>query len=221
MALDWGIVASCVTAFVAILALFVSLRQGRMSNRQSLFDRRLKIWIIVEKLMQLYRSNSDFLKKNGDPEFATELHFEWLTNTTFLQEIAPVVLHVLESDYQLKLHLKLDEMKSLSAEAAFVFKGKPKTAIAEFLDAYQALLFTIYRYQIILNAIREDRAKFNWSLEVAVEKLGERSHREALYAVEDRMAAAYEKLADKRLVGKIRRQIRLDSTLIDYLGTFR
>ena len=221
MVLGWEIIASCVSAGVAILALFVSLRQGRMANRQSLFDRRLRIWIITEKLMQLYRINSELLKKDNEPQFAIDLCFERLTNTTYLQEISSAISHALESGYQLKFHLKLDEMKSLSMEATFVFKGQPKTVIAEFIDAYQALLFTIYRYQIILNEMQTNSKEFRWSREEAVEKLGEERHREELYRAEDRLTAAYEKLAGKRLVGKIRRQIRLDSTLIDYLNSFR
>lgn len=221
MVLGWEIIASCVSAGVAILALFVSLRQGRMANRQSLFERRLKIWIITEKLTQLYRINSELLKKGDEPRFGISLCFELLTNTTFLQEITPAISHVLESEHQLRLHLKLDEMKSLSMEATFVFKGQPKTVIAEFIDAYQALLFTIYQYQIILNTMQTDSKEFHWPLEEAIEKLGEEEYREKLYRAEDRLTTAYEKLAGKRLIGKIRRQIRLDSTLVDYLNTFR
>lgn len=221
MVLGWEIITSCVSAGVAILALFVSLRQGRMANRQSLFDRRLKIWVITEKLMQLYQINSGLLKKDDEPRFAISLCFELLTNTTFLQEISPAISHVLESEHQLSLHLKLDEMKSLSMEATFVFKGQPKTVIAEFIDAYQALLFTIYQCQIILNTMQANSKEFHWPLEEAIEKLGEEGYREELYRAEDRLIAAYEKLAGKRLIGKIRRQIRLDSTLVDYLNTFR
>lgn len=112
-------------------------------------------------------------------------------------------------------------MKSLSMEATFVFKGQPKTTIAEFIDAYQALLFTIYQYQIILNEMQANSRKFHWSRDEAVEKMGEKRYREELYRAEGRLTAAYERLASKRSIGKIRRQIRLDSTLVDYLNTFR
>ena len=54
------------------------------------------------------------------------------------------------TDPQLKLHLKLDEMKSLAMEATFCFKGKSGDAIAEFIEAYQSLLFSMYQYQILL-----------------------------------------------------------------------
>ena len=221
MILDWGIVASWVTAVAAILALFGSYRQGRMANRQRLFDRRLKIWLTAEKLMQLYQANSGLLKKDDEPQFAIGVCFERLTNTTFLQEISPAISHVLESEYQLKLHLKLDEMKSLSKEGSFVFKGKPRMVLAEFIDAYQALLFGMYQYQGLLNAMEEDVEKFQWELDEAIENLHEVQHRAELYDAEDRLAAAYESIADERTIGKIRRQIRLDSTPADYLDTLR
>ena len=192
-----------------------------MANRQRLFDRRLKIWITAEKLMQLYRVNSRFLKKDDKPQFAIDACFEWLTNTTFLQEISPAISHALESEYQLKLHLKLDEMKSLSKEASFVFKGKPRMALAEFIDAYQALLFRMYQYQVILNAMEENGEKFHWELEEAIENLHEEQHRADLYDAEDRLAAACESIDDKRMISKIRRQIRLASTLTDHFDTLR
>lgn len=221
MALDWGIVASCTTAAVAVLALFVSIEQGRMANRQRLFDRRLKILIITEKLMQLYRDNSELLKKDNEPQLAMDVCFDWLTNTTYLQEISSTISHTLESEWQLKLHLKLDEMKSLSTEASFVFNGKPKVAIAEFVDAYQALLFAIYRYQIVLNKMQQIGEKYHLMLSKAIEKSHEEQYRATLFNAEDRLAMAYEGLADKWLISEIRRQIRLDSTFSDYLSTFR
>jgi hypothetical protein len=221
MGSNWEVVASCVSAGMAVLALLLSLRQGRMANRQSLFDRRLKIWITVEKLAQVYQDNASLLEQGDEPQFAVDLCFEWLTNASFLQEITPVIAHPLDAGYQLKLHLKLDEMKALSAEASFVFKGAPKKAIAEFIDAYQALLFSMYRYQIVLNAMQSDASKFHWSLDESAKRLGERSHRIELYNAEDRLAAAHKQITGRGVVGKVRRQIRLDSTLADYISTFR
>lgn len=221
MDLNWEVVASCASAAAAIVALFISLRQSRMTNRQSLFNRRLNIWITVEKLMGLYQENSELLKQNNEPQVAIALNFKWLTNTTFLQGIAPAISHTLDEKWQLALHLKLDEMKSLSKEATFAFKGAPKTAIADFINAYQELLMTIYQYRIMLDSMESDAAKFHWTLEEAAKRIGEKRYREALYAAENRLVTTYERLNDRWLLGRIKRQIRLDSTLFDYLNTFR
>lgn len=221
MDLKWDTIASCIAALAAVIALLISLRQGRMSNRQSLFDRRLKIWLTVDKLMELYRNNSMQLKQDDEPQLAVSLNFMWLTNTTFLQEITPSISHVHDSEYQLKLHLKLDEMKSLSTEAIYVFKGKPKELLADFLDVYRSLLLAMYQYQIALDEMESNSKKFGWTLEEAVVGVGEKRYRVALYDAENRLAAAYEQLDNKRVLGKIRRQIRLDSTLADYFNMFR
>ena len=218
---NWEVAASCASTAAAIVALFISLRQSRMANRQSLFDRRLNIWITVEKLMGLYRENSKLLKQGDEPQLAISLNFAWLTNTTLLQEITPAISHTLDKEWQLVFHLKLDEMRSLSKEAAFVFKGKPNKAIADFINAYQALLMTMYQYQIVLNEMESGIEKFHWTLEDAIEGVGEKSYRMTLYDAENHLAAMYEKLNNSWMLGRVERQIRLDSTLFNFLNTFR
>ncbi len=218
---DWGTIASCGSAVAAFIALFISLWQSRTSNRQSLFDRRLRIWITVEKLIQLYKGAAIHLKEDGEPQFAVDECYKWLTNTTFLQEITSAIAHIPSSEHQLKFHLKLDEMRTISAEASFAFRGKPGIAIAEFLDAYQALLFMMYRYQIMLNAMSTEASRFHWTLEKAAECLHEESLRSELYAAQDRLVLACESITDKKMLRKIHWQIRLDSTPADFLAVFR
>lgn len=83
-----------ITVTVAIIALFISCYQARLSNKQSLFNRRLNIWITVNKLMSVYINNAENLKQNDEPQMAVDLLFIWLTNTTFLQSISPSINHV-------------------------------------------------------------------------------------------------------------------------------
>ena len=99
-----------ISAIVAIIALFISCYQARLSNKQSLFNRRLNIWITVDKLMSVYVKNAKNLEHGDEPQMAIGLLFELLTNTTYLQSISTSINHVLDADPQLKLHLKLDEI---------------------------------------------------------------------------------------------------------------
>lgn len=50
-----------ISAIVAIIALFISCYQARLSNKQSLFNRRLNIWITVDKLMSVYAKKREEL----------------------------------------------------------------------------------------------------------------------------------------------------------------
>lgn len=198
-----------ISAIVAIIALLISCYQARLSNKQSLFNRRLNIWITVDKLMSVYAKNAKNLELDNEPQMAIGQLFEWLTNTTYLQSISTSINKVLDADLQLKLHLKLDEMRSLAMEARFCFKGKSGEAIAEFIEAYQSLLFSIYQYQILLNKMSQSAKVYQWTLEQASEQLHEPEQRQDLFERESALAASYKTLCQQNKRGAIQRQIQL------------
>lgn len=198
-----------ISAIVAIIALLISCYQARLSNKQSLFNRRLNIWITVDKLMSVYVKNAKDLELDNEPQMAIGQLFEWLTNTTYLQSISISINKVLDADLQLKLHLKLDEMRSLAMEARFCFKGKSGEAIAEFIEAYQSLLFSIYQYQILLNKMSQSAKVYQWTLEQASEQLHEPEQRQDLFERESALAASYKTLCQQNKRGAIQRQIQL------------
>lgn len=198
-----------ISAIVAIIALLISCYQARLSNKQSLFNRRLNIWITVDKLMSIYANNAENLEHDDEPQMAIDLLFVLLTNTTYLQSISTSINQVLDADPQLKLHLKLDEMKSLAMEAKFCFKVKSGDAIAEFIEAYQSLLFSIYQYQILLNKMLQYAQEYRWTLEQASEKLHEPDQRQDLFEKENTLAASCKTLCQQNKRGTIQRQIQL------------
>ena len=198
-----------ISAIVAIIALFISCYQARLSNKQSLFNRRLSIWITVDKLMSVYAKNAKNLEHNDEPQLAIDRLFVWLTNTTYLQSISASINHVLDADPQLNLHLKLDEMRTLAMEARFCFKGKSGDAIGEFIEAYQSLLFSMYQYQILLNKMSQSAKEYQWTLVQASEKLHEPDKRKDLFEKESALAASYKTLCLQNKRGAIQRQIQL------------
>lgn len=198
-----------ISAIVAIIALLISCYQARLSNKQSLFNRRLNIWITVDKLMSVYAKNTKNLEHDDKPQMAIERLFVWLTNTTYLQSISASINHVLDADSQLKLHLKLDEMKSLAMEARFCFKGKSGNAIAEFIEAYQSLLFSMYQYQILLNKMSQSAKEYQWTLVHSSEELREPNQRKNLFEKESALAVSYMTLCQLNKRGTIQRQIQL------------
>ena len=198
-----------ISAIVAIIALLISCYQARLSNKQSLFNRRLNIWITVDKLMSVYVKNAKNMEHDEEPQMAIDLLFAWLTNTTYLQSISASINHVLITDHQLKLHLKLDEMRSLAMEARFCFKGKSGDAIAEFIEAYQTLLFSMYQYQIMVKRMHQNAMEYQWTLEQASEKLHEPDQRQDLFEKESALAVSYKTLCQLNKQGAIQRQIQL------------
>lgn len=198
-----------ISAIVAIIALLISCYQARLSNKQSLFNRRLNIWITVDKLMSVYANNAKNLKQNDGPQMAVDLLFVWLTNTTYLQSISASINNVLDAELKLNLHLKLDEMSSLAMEARFCFKGKSGDVVAEFIEAYRSLLFSMYQYQILFKKMLQSSREYQWTLEQASEKLLEPDQRKDLFEKESALAASYKTLCQQNKRGAIQRQIKL------------
>ena len=198
-----------ISAIVAIIALLISSYQARLSNKQSLFNRRLNIWITVDKLMSVYAKKAKNFKQDDEPQMAVDLLFVWLTNTTYLQSISASINNVLDAELQLNLHLKLDEMSSIAMEARFCFKGKSGDAVAEFIEAYRSLLFSMYQYQILFNKMLQSSKEYQWTLEQASEKLHEPEQWKDLFEKENALAASYKTLCQQNKRGAIQRQIKL------------
>lgn len=163
--------------------------------------------------MSVYVKNAKNLEHDDEPQMAIDLLFVGLANTTYLQSISASIKHVLDADHQLKLHLKLDEMRSLAMEARFCFKGKSGDAIAEFIEAYQSLLFSMYQYQVLFNKMLQNAKECQWTLEQASEKLHEPSQRKDLFEKECALAASYETLCQQNKRGAIQRQIQLAGSI--------
>lgn len=210
MEIDWSLVFSCVTAAAAVVALLFSACQIRQSNKQHLFDRRIRAWSISQSLIELYENErTSLLERSDGPEFGNDLQFVWLTNNSFLCGISEVVSHVLEEDRQRLFLQKMEELKGIAVEVTLIFKKKPARLLGDFLQAYQALLFAMYQYSIMLNSLERNAERFHWTLEEAVEKQGEEKIRCQLYKARDGLQNAYEALTEKEVQKRIEKQIRL------------
>lgn len=181
MSISWDMVCTIVTAGAAVVALVVSVTQIRMSNKQQLLDRRLHLWIKAHGLMGLCEHNRSSLERREEgPEFANDHLFLNLTNNSYLYDIGPAVNHVQEQDWQLRLLVKLEELKEAALEIELVFKGSAAKALGEFVANYAELLMAMYRYQIMLKHLDETGKQFHWDLEQAISSVGEEGLRNEL-----------------------------------------
>lgn len=170
------------------------------------------------KIMSVYINNAMNLEQNDRPLMAVDLLFIWLTNTTYLQSISASINHVLDTDLQLKLHLKFDEMKSLAMEARFCFKGNSGDTVSEFIEAYRSLLFSMYQYQIIFKMMSQKASEYNWSLEKASEKLQDPAQQKDLFEKELALASSHKASNQQIMRESIGRQIELTSPSLRWSG---
>ena len=117
---------SLTTAVIAITALFLTMLQMRISNKQHLFDRRIENYLLAKGLIGLYLANKRWFnaERKDEPELTIDFEFGFMTNNSFLGSIAKVMSKPLENPEQKEFLIKLEEVKTLASNIKFLFYGK-------------------------------------------------------------------------------------------------
>ena len=204
---------SIITAGTAIIALFQTRSQIRVSNKQNLFEKRMNILIKVTGLMKLYEENRNLMiednKKDDSVVLMVDFNFENLTNNTYLEDIAICVHKALEQPYQKQLLTRLEELRNISTTIMYLFPDKQAKVLSEFVYNYQETLFTIYQYQILSNNIRKDSIKFKTDAHDMAKQLSEPKHREKLLLSYKKLEESYKKIITEDIIEEIRKKIKL------------
>lgn len=208
---DWNFWLSLITGLTAVIALVLTLIQIRLSNKQSLFERRLECYLKIDGLMQLYKENQKLLEgeRKDEPIFAVDLEFLWLPNNTYLEEVSEAIKKPLENPGHKKFLIKREELKKLSTEVELIFKGKSAKTISCFIADYEKLLFKMYQYQILLNNMRNYSEQFKATLETAQKRVNETAYREKLLNAYASIKMAYLQVTLNHAMEKIKKQIKL------------
>lgn len=205
---------SIITAIVAIIALWQTHKQIKLSNKQYLFESRVKKYTLVNGLIQLYEDNKlllDYSNKKEDEAIIVDFQFENLTNIGYLKDITGIIYDPKNNEEKTKFLLKLEEVKQLSNEIKFLFKRKQGILLNNFVYNYQNVLLELYKYQILQNLMKENSVP---SLEPKTfaelqKDYGEINHRTRLFEAIKQLKNSYEKLLDKNAIAKIEKEIKL------------
>ena len=207
---DWNFWLSTITASVAIFAVIQTNKQIKLSNKQHLFDKRVEIYIIATGLIQLYRTNCiHFNDEEDEPMFTIDLYFLWLTNNTFLEGITPAIKNTQKEPFHKELLIKLESLKEVSTKIKFLFSDDVSELLGNFVFSYQELLFSMYKYKIVLDKIYEVNKGHILTLEEIQQSVGEEKHRIKLQKPLDNLKQADIMLRKEKVEEKIKKQIKL------------
>lgn len=165
-----GTVAAAVFAAVAACQ---TRKQIELSNRQSLFDKRIERWIKAEGLLALFEKNRDLIAVGDDPVLEADLLFIWLTNNAWLEDSASALKNIEDTSDKKQLLTRLEEIDALAKEIALLFDGTTGTRLQVFVADYANLLRHFYEYHLITLKLHEDAERFHHTLEEARKSIGE------------------------------------------------
>lgn len=208
---DWNFWCTVMTSVAAVVAIGVSVHQIRLSNKQQLFERRLKAYMMANSIISLCKENYVFLseKRKAEPQFANDLVFVWLTNNTYMERQAEAIEHPLEQPFHKELLKKREELRNMAMEFEFIFKGNVASLYGNFLRDYENALAVMYQYQIIIKKMEEENGKHPNTSEVLSKMFSEEEYRDRLYDALGKLKVSYDTVSQEKNDKQLRKQLAL------------
>lgn len=208
---DWNFWCTVMTSVAAVVAIGISVRQIRLSNKQQLFDRRLKAYMMANSIISLCKENYVFLseKRKAEPQFANDLVFVWLTNNTYMEGQAEAIEHPLEQPFHKELLKKREELRNMAMEFEFIFKGNVASLYGNFLRDYENALAVMYQYEIIIRKMKEENEKYPHTSEVLSKMFSEEEYRDRLYDALGKLKVSYDTVSQEKNDKQLRKQLAL------------
>ena len=208
---DWNFWFSIITAITAIWALVLSFHQIKLSNKQNLFDRRLKVYMLVNGLISLCKDNYKWLseKREAEPQWTNVCTFRWMTNNTYMESQINAINHPLEQPFHKEFLRKREELRNTAMEVELIFEGEAAFTYSDFLRAYESVLVAMYQYQIIIDKIKKENEKQCKEVEVYVKMFHEEKYRESLYDAREKLKKAYDTVTKDNIKKQMEKQLKL------------
>lgn len=206
--------SAIITASIAIIALFQTHKQIKISNKQFLFDKRLNKYLLAKGLLELYKDNESLLDYTDDPDdeaIIVDYQFINLTNNNYLKDVTCIINEPKNNEFKNNFLVKIEELKKLSNEVRFLFQNKNGLLLGNFIMEYQNVLMELYKYQMVLDSMvndnipRKNKPPYN-ELQKNYDEL---KHRQRLYNAIDNLKKSYHKVVSKKTVNEIEKSIKL------------
>lgn len=202
-----SLIISIVTALTALVALYLSYRQIRISNRQQLFDRRVSLFLTFTGLLELYKELEPELINKGDEPFNILPDFHGLTNNTQLQEAGKIIDDYSNEKNRIIFLSTLEELKKAATASEFIYKDDYKL-IKDFILQYVQVLLNMYKYEIRLERAQE-HLKTVPGYDKTYNKDIFKEYLDNLYESYENIRKTYNSILNNKLIDKLKSHTKL------------
>lgn len=157
---------SIITAITAIAAIFISVKQIRLNNKQHLFDKRLEKYTVIRDLLSLYSKNKTHIIDNDSITTSLNLEFSWLTNVSYLCDMIYVINQPLDTEKQNTFITKCEMLEKYSVEISILWNNKAGKTFAKFVLTYKELLQKMYQQRVCVNTYEDYNENQNGVIEL-------------------------------------------------------
>ncbi len=143
---------SCIAIIVSSISLILTRQQIKLSNKQNLFDRRLKNYMFCRSLINNYRLNRGKIKQNKTNiavnYYSIIENMIILCGCRVLDDACLIVSGPTNLDLEKKFGENMENLKLVGMETTFIFPKQESDLLKYFIDAYIELLLQIYKYML-------------------------------------------------------------------------
>lgn len=201
---------SVITAITAIVAIGQTRKQIKNSNKQHLFDKRIKKFLICTGLLSLYSENKKLIKEeNKDVPLEVTMLFSGLTNNVYLKDIGNIIGDAHNEKLRIDFLIKLEELYKVAIEIELIFPRRHSKILKEFILEYRSLLQKLYKYRCVLEKIEKENDKKPQEFVKLQKIFPEEKYKEDLYDTYRNIETIYIKIVEKNIIEKVKKQIKL------------
>lgn len=147
-----GIVSAIIALLLGISSIQQNNKQMKASNKQAMFDRRYKIYLLLQHMDKLCNENLHLLDDGS--LMASEFVASCLTNSVHFYQICNVFEKNENSDDQTKFLSLIEELKDYGVQAHLLFSENHAIYISKYFENYSNLLDEMRKCNILIDKIR-------------------------------------------------------------------
>ena len=200
---------SIISAAIAIVALFQTQSQIKLSNKQHLFDRRLTDYLIAKDVIN--SQIKDYIK-NGESFDATKILFDMMTPEFFasVKNITDVLSSYSDKEIKNQIYTRLQELEKIGEEMGIIFGQKNTEPLKAFFKVYCDAARSIQSY-LEFQYLQEHNISFS----VPDDPLSKNPHayvdknREDAVMWFDKLKTAYDVLEKSKVMDNLPKYLKL------------
>ncbi|MFQ9501365.1 MAG: hypothetical protein ACLR1U_02280 [Clostridia bacterium] len=201
---------SVITAITAIVAIWQTHKQLKISNKQHLFDKRMEKFLICIGMLSLYSENKMLIKEeNKDVALEVTMLFSGLTDNLYLKDIGNIINDTHNEKLRIDFLIKLEELYKVASEIELIFPSRHSKILKEFILEYRDLLQKLYKYRCVLEKIEKENDKKPQEFVKLQKIFAEEKYREELYDTYKKIDTIYKEIEAKNIIEKVKKQIEL------------
>ena len=201
-----------ISGILAVIALKQTKKQLELSNKQNLFNERVRLFLIINGLLELYVKNRGSLTEDKEDRIYVEV--DWLfcsmVNNTYLENISAAIYKPLQNPEQKELLKKIEEIRNEAVKSQFLFDGNIAKLLHNFITNYASILMSLYQYKVLLEDMKEITDKIpKKDINDVAKEVKESQYREELFKKFEELENSYKMLEEFNVIEVLENQIKL------------